>query len=115
MEHQWNEIDRGKPKTRKKTCPSATLFTTNLTWSWSGTEPRASVVRDRRLTTWAMARPYMAPNNNIPMNTKLQSVRKETIVIILMKPPSFPWKDWKQHEMLSVIFRVEYYVFHPED
>jgi hypothetical protein len=36
MEHQWNEIDRGKPTTRRKTCPSATLFTTNLTWTWPG-------------------------------------------------------------------------------
>jgi hypothetical protein len=33
MEHQWNEIDRGKPTTRRKTCPSATLSTTNLTWT----------------------------------------------------------------------------------
>jgi hypothetical protein len=31
MEHQWNEIDRGKPTTGRKTCPSATLSTTNLT------------------------------------------------------------------------------------
>jgi hypothetical protein len=29
MEHQWNEIDRGKPTTRRKTCPSATLSTTS--------------------------------------------------------------------------------------
>jgi hypothetical protein len=33
IEHQWNEIDRGKPKTRRKTCPIATLSTTNLTWT----------------------------------------------------------------------------------
>jgi hypothetical protein len=33
MDHQWNEIDRGKPTTRRKTCPSATLSTTNLTWT----------------------------------------------------------------------------------
>jgi hypothetical protein len=33
MEHQWNEIDRGKPTTRRKTCPSATLSTTNPTWT----------------------------------------------------------------------------------
>jgi hypothetical protein len=33
MEHQWNAIDRGKPTTRGKTCPSATLSTTNLTWT----------------------------------------------------------------------------------
>jgi hypothetical protein len=57
MEHQWNEIDRGKPKTRRKTCSSATLSTTNLTWTWPGTEPRASAVRGRRLTAWAMTRP----------------------------------------------------------
>jgi hypothetical protein len=31
MEQQWNEIDRGKPITRRKTCPSATLSTTILT------------------------------------------------------------------------------------
>jgi hypothetical protein len=36
MEHQWNEIDRGKPTTRRKTCPSATLSTTNLTWTDPG-------------------------------------------------------------------------------
>jgi hypothetical protein len=39
MEHQWNEIDRGKPTTRRKTCPNATLSTTNLTWTWPGIEP----------------------------------------------------------------------------
>jgi hypothetical protein len=33
MEHQWNQIDRGKPTTRRKTCPSATLSTTNPTWT----------------------------------------------------------------------------------
>jgi hypothetical protein len=33
MEHQWNKIDRGKPTTRRKTCPSATLSTTNPTWT----------------------------------------------------------------------------------
>jgi hypothetical protein len=36
MEHLWNEIDRGKPTTRKKTCPSATLSTTNPTWTEPG-------------------------------------------------------------------------------
>jgi hypothetical protein len=36
MEHQWNEIDRGKPTTLRKTCPSATLSTTNPTWTDPG-------------------------------------------------------------------------------
>jgi hypothetical protein len=56
MEHQWNEIDRGKLTTRRKTCPSATLSTTNPTW----TDPESNPgLRNggRRLTAWAMARP----------------------------------------------------------
>jgi hypothetical protein len=39
MVHQWNEIDRGKPTTRRKTSPSATLSTTNLTWTDPGSNP----------------------------------------------------------------------------
>jgi hypothetical protein len=39
MEHQWNEIYRGKPTTRGETCPSATLSTTNLTWTDPGSNP----------------------------------------------------------------------------
>jgi hypothetical protein len=29
----WNYTDRGKPKNSEKTCPSATLSTTNPTWT----------------------------------------------------------------------------------
>ena len=39
MEHRWNETDRGKPTTRRKTCPSATLSTTNPTWTDPGSNP----------------------------------------------------------------------------
>jgi hypothetical protein len=39
MEHQWNEIDRGKPTTRRKTCPSVTLPTASLTWTDPGSKP----------------------------------------------------------------------------
>jgi hypothetical protein len=38
-EHQWNEIDWGKPTTRRKTCTSATLSTTNPTWTDPGSNP----------------------------------------------------------------------------
>jgi hypothetical protein len=38
MEHQWNEIDRENRRTRGKTCPNATLSTTNPTW----TEPESN-------------------------------------------------------------------------
>jgi hypothetical protein len=39
MEHRWKEIDRGKPKYSEKNCPSATLFTTNPTWTDPGLNP----------------------------------------------------------------------------
>jgi hypothetical protein len=40
MEHRWNEIDRGKPKYYgEKTCPSATLSTTNPTWTDPASNP----------------------------------------------------------------------------
>jgi hypothetical protein len=35
----WNEDWQGKPKYSKKTCPSATLFTTNPTWPDPGSNP----------------------------------------------------------------------------
>jgi hypothetical protein len=48
MEDQWNEIDRGKPTTRRKTCPNATLSTTKLTW----TDPGLNLgLRSERLAT----------------------------------------------------------------
>jgi hypothetical protein len=53
-ERWWNDILTGENRrTRRKTCPSATLPTTNPTRA----QNRASAVRGRRLTTWAMARP----------------------------------------------------------
>jgi hypothetical protein len=42
--------------TRRKTCPSATLSTTNPTWADPGSKPGLRG-EGRRLTTWAMARP----------------------------------------------------------
>jgi hypothetical protein len=57
---RWNDIDRGIPKdSGGKTCPSATLSTTNPTGL-----TRAAAVRGRRLTAWAMARPGTATPQN---------------------------------------------------
>jgi hypothetical protein len=44
--------------TRRKTCPSATLSTTNPTWN-DPARTWAFEVRDRWLTAWAMARPNL--------------------------------------------------------
>jgi hypothetical protein len=59
MERQWKEIDRGKSTNRRKTCPSATLSTTNPTWTDPGSNPGLRS-EGRRLTAWAMARPSTA-------------------------------------------------------
>jgi hypothetical protein len=56
-EFWWNDDSQGKPKYSENTCPTASLFTTNPTWP----EParvRAAAVGSRRLTDWAMARPF---------------------------------------------------------
>ena len=33
MEHWWNDTERGKANTQRKSRPSANLFTTNITWT----------------------------------------------------------------------------------
>jgi hypothetical protein len=38
-ERRWNDIDRENRRTRRKTCPSATLSTTNPTWIEPGANP----------------------------------------------------------------------------
>jgi hypothetical protein len=86
-EPRWNDIDRVKPKNSGKTCPSATLFTTNSTWSDQAANP-ASALRGRRLTAWAMA-PYVnyytdyVPNVWTTYGTKLwaECVCLKTIVL----------------------------------
>jgi hypothetical protein len=38
-ERRWKDIDRENLRTRRKTCPSATLSTTNPTWIDMGANP----------------------------------------------------------------------------
>jgi hypothetical protein len=53
---RMNDFWQGKPKYSEKTCPDATLSTTNPTCqTWSQT--RAAAVGSQRLTKWAMVRP----------------------------------------------------------
>jgi hypothetical protein len=54
----WNEEWQEKPKYSEKTCPNATLSTTNPTWPGPGSD-LAAAVGSQRLTTWAMARPNL--------------------------------------------------------
>jgi hypothetical protein len=55
-EPRWNDIDRGNRITRRKTCPSATLSTTNSAWTDPGTNPclrgeRPATNRQNHVTT----------------------------------------------------------------
>jgi hypothetical protein len=52
----WNEHWQGKPKYSEKTCPSATLSTTNPAWPNLGSN-LGRRGESQRLTAWAMARP----------------------------------------------------------
>jgi hypothetical protein len=52
---RWNENWQGKPKYLEKTCPSATLSTTNPTYPDPRWNPDTALGR-YRLTAWAMAR-----------------------------------------------------------
>jgi hypothetical protein len=52
----WNEDWQGKPKYSGKTCPSATLSTTNSTWLDPGLKPgcRGGKPETNRLSWWAV-------------------------------------------------------------
>jgi hypothetical protein len=52
---RWLENWQEEQKYSEKTCPNATLSTTNPTWHWART--RAAAVESRRLTAWAVTEP----------------------------------------------------------
>jgi hypothetical protein len=52
----WNDNWQGEQKYSEKTCPSATLSTTNPIWP-DRVRTQAATVGSQRLTAWAMARP----------------------------------------------------------
>jgi hypothetical protein len=56
MEHRWNEIDREEPKYSGKNLP---LCQPQIPHGLTRDRARASAVRGRRLTAWAMARPLL--------------------------------------------------------
>jgi hypothetical protein len=78
MEHQWNEIDRGKPTTRRKTCPSATLSNTNLTW----TDPRSNPgLRGDKPATNRLSRGTAPVSDNCALKL-VRSTRKVCFIFV---------------------------------
>jgi hypothetical protein len=66
---QWSKDDDKAPSTPRKTRPSATLSTTNPTWT--GLEPKPGLHRDRPATTSAMAQPTSLAFSRVPAGTVL--------------------------------------------
>jgi hypothetical protein len=63
----WNEDWQGKPKYSEKTCPSATLSTTNPTWPYpcSNTGRRGGKPATNRLSDGAATRPPLVGFGNV--------------------------------------------------
>jgi hypothetical protein len=77
MEHRWNEIDRKETEVfGEKTCPSATLSTTNPTWTDLGLNPglRGERAATNRLSHGRTKGRLVFPSiNNSKVNCKLLS------------------------------------------
>jgi hypothetical protein len=58
MEHEWNEIDRGKPKYSGGKPVPVPLCPPPIPHGLTRDRTRASAVKGLRLTAWAMARPF---------------------------------------------------------
>jgi hypothetical protein len=74
----WNErFWQGKPRYSEKTCPDATLFTTNPTCQ-TRARTRAAAVGRQRLTAWAMA--WLIHKNVLPLSMWVVYWNSGTIV-----------------------------------
>jgi hypothetical protein len=74
MEHRWNEIDRGKPKYLGEKPVPMPLCPPQIPHGLTRYRTRASAVRTRRLTAWAMARPKAVRFSKMFLSIKLHGV-----------------------------------------
>jgi hypothetical protein len=71
MKHWWNDTDRENQSTRRKTSPSATLFTINFTW----TDPGSILLfRDDRRATNRLSHGAALKANINTLHTHIQFV-----------------------------------------
>jgi hypothetical protein len=82
-ERRWNDTDRGNRRTRRKTCPSATLPTTNPTWIDPGANPG---LRGERPATNDLS--HGMANGSV--DTFVTVITFIAVVTILTPLPDFP-------------------------
>jgi hypothetical protein len=116
----WNENWQGKQKYSKKTCPNATLSTTNCSWLDEGSNPRGRGGKpptNRPSNGKALSTGSNAQNRNIAF---IRAVRHITMLtlrsrILLKKPkvvqlfkdfPNFRWKLWSTAVVIRVLSQI---------
>ena len=62
MEHWWNDTDRGKRSTGRKTCPSTSVSNINLTWTGLESNPSLKGLKLTNYTCLKKSSPYRAVN-----------------------------------------------------
>jgi hypothetical protein len=77
---RWNVDWQGKPKFSEKTCPSATIVHHKIPHDQSRVRTRAAAVGSRRLTAWAMMRPFLDSWATVRFSSRIVNVWFTAIV-----------------------------------
>jgi hypothetical protein len=96
-ERRWNDTDRGNRRYRRKTCPYATLFTTNPIWTDQGAN---TGLRGERLATNQHGSHLLKIKLDIIHSTKVLN-----IVLYCCKAASNKHKKWKDSSIRENIRR----------
>jgi hypothetical protein len=91
-EPRWNDINRVKPKNSEKICPSATLFTTNATWTELGANPG---LHYERPATNCMSHGTLGVFTSVHVGLLVDKVRLRQVILRLLSlliviPPVLP-------------------------
>jgi hypothetical protein len=102
----WNEDWQGKPKYAEKTCPSATLSTTNPTWPDLGSNPgrRGGKPATNRLSYGAALTQHLAENigRKFDYRTKFRG-----ICLRILFSPGLKFRQCYQHKYRTILHQCK--------